>query len=211
MGSGNILAHLGNQKGTEHSYASIIQAIELQKAHLNNIGASINGIIEKSEQRALERQRLQNENNANIQKAYAEKETMSYLQKLESAQKDEKGNALPQEQERINKELAQERAAFFKENGYANTTHRGIIGQIIEGFSTQDSTQNKNIQENTAQNQDSTQSQEQKPQEQNTAQQPQKQSQEQNTAQNQNNIIKPTEEQDNTTAITGKEVKGSKL
>lgn len=193
MGSGNILTHLGNQKDTEHSYASIINALEAQKAHLNNIGASINGIIERSEQRALERQRLQNENNANIQKAYAEKEWSSYLRKLESAQKDEKGNALPQEQQRIDKELAQERAAFYKENGYANTTHRGIIGQIVERFSTpqqaqestQSSTQNTNAGQNQNNNANATN---QKPQE-----------------------LTKAKNQDNTTAIIGQAVEGSKI
>lgn len=207
MGSGNILAHLGNQKDTEHSYASIIQAIELQKAHLNNIGASINGIIEKSEQRALERQRLQNENNANLQKAYAEKEWSSYLRKLESAQKDEKGNALPQEQQRIDKELAQERAAFYKENGYANTTHRGIIGQIVERFSTpqptQDSTQNTNAGQNQNNNANATN---QEPQELTKAK-----NQDNTTQQPQDNAIKQTENKDNTTAIIGQAVKGSKV
>ncbi len=128
----NILASLGNQKSTEGESRAIIESLQLQKADLTSAFDKLNAIIENSERNALEKQRLQQENNNAIAQNYNEQSFMSRLQKMDSAKKDHYGNVLPSEQARINAEIEQERAKFYADNGYSDKTYKGILGSAVD-------------------------------------------------------------------------------
>ncbi|WP_066389516.1 hypothetical protein [Helicobacter himalayensis] len=132
----NILASLGNQKSTEGESRAIIEALQLQKADLNKTFDTLSAIVENSEKNALERQRLQQEKNANIAQNYNEQSFMSRLQKMDSAKKDKWGSVLPSEQKRINAELENERAQFYADNGYSDKTYKGILSTALDKIKT---------------------------------------------------------------------------
>lgn len=138
---GNILESLGRQNNTEGASRGIIEAIELRKQNLQSLGDKLNGILENSEKRALEREKMQNEKNAQIAQIWQDQSFMNRLQKMDSAKKDALGNILPSEHERINKELEAERVDFYTQHGYSTKKHTGIVNGLIDALQSKKDTQ----------------------------------------------------------------------
>lgn len=138
---GNILESVGkpNQHALAQSYAALIEAMNENNHTLNFMQKNLSDQIQGEQTRALQKDAIQAQNNANIANAWSEQYMME-MSALKEA-KDAAGKPKYTE-EQINEILNQRRNQFYKDHGYSTESNGDLfgIGSIIRAIKAKQNT-----------------------------------------------------------------------
>ena len=126
----NILSSLGNvnQSATNSAYESVIKAIEAKKQNTTQFAKSINDMVDKANQQALQQEQLRLQNNAQIQNAWNEQKMMTTMGLM--GQKNADGSEITAQQAFKMADAGKEE--FFKQMGYNDQKTQNWIDKAIK-------------------------------------------------------------------------------
>lgn len=122
----NILQSLGNQASTAQNYSNLISTLEFLKQNNAQNLQHISDAFQKSEERKLKAQELQNQKNAQIAQEWNQNEMgkrYAYMDKGLKAHE-------------VEERLAKDRDAYFKERGMGETEYKSLSDYVHSGVKT---------------------------------------------------------------------------